>query len=434
MDGGGGVSDPHDRATPGARGRMARMSTEQITGRTLDVAALRVRFPSLSSGIAHFDGPGGTQTPTPVAAAVAAALAGPLSNRGDGVASERNATGFVADFRAAYADFLGADPRGVVHGRSATALTLDFARHLAKGWGPGDEVVVSRLDHDANIRPWILAAEHAGATVRWAEFDPATAELDLPALAETIGPRTRLVAVTGASNLLGTIPPVAEIAALAHERGALLWVDGVHYAAHRVVDLAALGADFFVCSPYKFFGPHCGVLAADPALLETVRPDKLLAATDEVPERFEFGTLPYEALAGATAAVEFIAELAPGEGGTRRERLVAATEAFEAHEDALRERLQAGLAGLGDAVVTHSRAVRRTPTLLLSLPGRRSWDAYLHLAARDVLAPAGSFYAIEPFARLGIDDRYGLRVGLAPYNEATEVDRLLDGLAGFLRG
>ena len=399
---------------------------------TLDVAALRKQFPSLDTGTAHFDGPGGTQTPRPVADAVATALCGPLSNRGDGVASERNATAFVSAFRAAYAEFLGADPRGIVHGRSATALTLDFARHLARTWGPGDEVVVSRLDHDANIRPWILAAERVGATVRWAEFDPATAELDLPALAETIGPRTRLVAVTGASNLLGTLPPIDRIAALAHERGALLWVDGVHYAAHQPVDLAALGADFFVCSPYKFLGPHCGVLAADPALLETIVPDKLLASTNQVPERFEFGTLPYEALAGATAAVDFIAALAPSGGGSRRERVLAATAEIEAHEHGLRELVQEGLAALGPAVTLYSRAARRTPTLFLSFPGRRGWDAYLYLAERNVLAPAGSFYAIEPFARLGIDDEWGLRVGMAPYNDASEVERLIDGLAGFL--
>jgi len=399
---------------------------------TLDVAALRKQFPSLDTGTAHFDGPGGTQTPRPVADAVATALCGPLSNRGDGVASERNATAFVSAFRAAYAEFLGADPRGIVHGRSATALTLDFARHLARTWGPGDEVVVSRLDHDANIRPWILAAERVGATVRWAEFDPATAELDLPALAETIGPRTRLVAVTGASNLLGTLPPIDRIAALAHERGALLWVDGVHYAAHQPVDLAALGADFFVCSPYKFLGPHCGVLAADPALLETIVPDKLLASTNQVPERFEFGTLPYEALAGATAAVDFIAGLAPSNGGSRRERVLAATAEIEAHEHGLRELVQEGLAALGPAVTLYSRAARRTPTLFLSFAGRHSWDAYLYLAERNVLAPAGSFYAIEPFARLGIDDEWGLRVGMAPYNDASEVERLIDGLAGFL--
>lgn len=401
---------------------------------TLDLPALRKHFPSLDSGIAHFDGPGGSQTPRPVGDAIASALCGPLSNRGDGVLSERNSTNFVAEFRTACADLLAASPDGIVHGRSATQLTMDFARTLARTWGPGDEIVVTRLDHDANIRPWVLAAGRAGATVRWAEFDPATGELDLAALAELIGPRTRLVAVTAASNLIGTMPPVATIAGLAHDRGALLYVDGVHYTAHHPVDLGALGADFFVCSPYKFMGPHCGVLAADPALLETLLPDKLLPSTDEVPERFELGTLPYEQLAGVTAAVDFIAGIAPGGGRTRRERLVNSMDAVAAHEDGLRELVEEGLASLGDAVVVHSRAARRTPTLYLTLPGRATWDAYEYLAARDVLAPAGSFYAIEAFRALGLADENGLRVGLAPYSEAAEVHRLIDGLGGFLRG
>jgi len=400
---------------------------------TLDLPALRKHFPSLDSGIAHFDGPGGSQTPRPVGDAIASALCGPLSNRGDGVLSERNSTNFVTEFRAACADLLAASPLGIVHGRSATQLTFDFARHLAKTWGAGDEIVVTRLDHDSNIRPWILAAERVGATVRWAEFDPATGELDLAALAELIGPRTRLVAVTAASNLLGTMPPVTAIAELAHRHGALLYVDGVHYAAHHPVDLAALGADFFVCSPYKFMGPHCGVLAADPALLETVLPDKLLPSTDEVPERFELGTLPYEQLAGVSAAVDFIAGIAPGGGRTRRERIVSSMDAVAAHEDGLRKLVEDGLASLGDAVTVHSRAARRTPTLYLTLPGRRTWDAYAHLATLDVLAPAGSFYAIEAFRALRLDDEHGLRVGLAPYSEAAEVHRLIDGLAGFLR-
>jgi cysteine desulfurase family protein (TIGR01976 family) len=400
---------------------------------TLDLPALRKHFPSLDSGIAHFDGPGGSQTPRPVGDAIASALCGPLSNRGDGVLSERNSTNFVTEFRSACADLLAASPHGIVHGRSATHLTMDFARTLARTWGTGDEIVVTRLDHDANIRPWILAAGRAGATVRWAEFDPATGELDLEALAELIGPRTRLVAVTAASNLLGTMPPVATIAGLAHDRGALLYVDGVHYTAHHPVDLGALGADFFVCSPYKFMGPHCGVLAADPALLETLVPDKLLPSTDEVPERFELGTLPYEQLAGVTAAVDFIAGIAPGGGRTRRERLVSSMDAVAVHEDGLRELIEEGLASLGDTVVVHSRAARRTPTLYLTLPGRATWDAYEYLAARDVLAPAGSFYAIEAFQALGLADENGLRVGLAPYSEATEVHRLIDGLAGFLR-
>ncbi|WP_081747588.1 aminotransferase class V-fold PLP-dependent enzyme, partial [Arthrobacter sp. Br18] len=276
----------------------------------LDVESLRSQFPSLSSGIAHFDGPGGTQTPRVVGQTIADALTGPLSNRGTTVSSERNADRIVYEFRAAMADFLNVDPAGIVYGRSATQLTYDFARHLASGWGPGDEVVVTRLDHDSNIRPWVQAAERQGASVRWIGFDPGTAELNMGDLHAALSDRTRLVAVTAASNLLGTMPDIPAIARLTHDAGALLYVDGVHYAAHASVDLRALGADFFVCSPYKFLGPHCAVLAAAPDLLETIHPDKLLPSTDIIPERFEFGTLPYETLAGTTAAVDFLASLA----------------------------------------------------------------------------------------------------------------------------
>lgn len=395
-----------------------------------DVAALREHFPSLASGVAHFDGPGGTQTPREVGRAVADTLTGPLSNRGAGGPSERNADAAVAAFRAAFADFLGVPPEGVVHGRSATALTYDVSRALAKGWGPGDEVVVSRIDHDANVRPWVQAAEAVGATVRWIDFDPETSEIDLAGLDAVITERTRLVAVTGASNLIGTKPPVRRIADAAHAVGALVYVDGVHYAAHEFVDVSALGADLFVCSPYKFLGPHCGVLGASPELLDTVHPDKLLPSTDAVPERFEFGTLPYEILAGATAAVDFLAALAPGQATERREQLAASVAAIDAHETRLRVAIEDGLAEL--PVVVHSRAARRTPTLLLTLPGRRSWDAYQFLATRDVLAPAGSFYAYEPFRRLGLDDPHGLRLGLAPYSDDSDVECVLAGIAAFV--
>lgn len=286
---------------------------------SLDVAALRTRFPSLTSGIAHFDGPGGTQTPVEVAEAMARTMTSSISNRGAGiVGSERAANEVVAAFRSAYADLLGADPRGIVHGRSATTLTYDAARSLAQGWRPGDEVVVTRLDHDANVRPWIQAAETVGATVRWIDLDPHTAELGDQT--DAITERTRLVAVTGASNLLGTRPDVRRVADAAHAVGAHVHVDAVHLAAHDRVDLAGLGADTLVCSPYKFLGPHCGVLAASPDLLEGLHPDKLLPSTDVVPERFELGTLPYEVLAGATAAVDVLAGLVPREG-TRSERL-----------------------------------------------------------------------------------------------------------------
>ncbi|MEE1760934.1 cysteine desulfurase-like protein [Streptomyces sp. SP18BB07] len=397
----------------------------------IDVTALRAHFPSLDTGLAFFDGPGGTQTPRPVADAIAATLTGPLSNRGTVSPSEVNAERAVEEFRAAYADLLQVPADGVVHGRSATQLTYDFSRHLAKTWHPGDEIVLSRLDHDANVRPWIQAAERAGVAVRWIEIDPDTTELDLDSYERALTPRTRLVAVTAASNVLGTKPPVRRIADRAHDVGALLYVDGVHYAAHHLVDVPALGADAFVCSPYKFLGPHCGVLAAAPEFLETVRPDKLVPSPDTVPERFEFGTLPYEILAGATAAVDFLAALDPGTALSRRERLAHSLDSLHTHELTLRARLQEGLEPLGDAVTVHSKAPDRTATLLMTLEGRDAREAQAHLAARGVVAPAGSFYAYEPFNALKLEAP-ALRAGLAPYNTTDDVDRFLTGLAAFL--
>ncbi len=312
----------------------------------------------------------------PVADAIAATLTRPLSNRGTLGESELNAENAVQDFRAAYADLLNMPAGGIVHGRSATQLTYDFSRHLAKTWREGDEIIVSRLDHDANVRPWVQAAERAGVTVRWIEIDPATTELDLDSYELALSSRTRLVAVTAASNVLGTKPPVRQIADRAHEVGALVYVDGVHYAAHHLVDVPALGADLFVCSPYKFLGPHCGVLAAAPELLESLSPDKLVPSPDTVPERFEFGTLPYEILAGATAAVDFLAALDPGPAATRREQLTRSLAALHEHERSLRTRLQDGLGGFGDRVTVHSKAADRTPTFLMSLGGRDAREAH----------------------------------------------------------
>jgi cysteine desulfurase family protein (TIGR01976 family) len=397
---------------------------------TYDVAAVRAHFPALRSGTAHFDGPGGTQVPEPVARAVAETLTSSIANRSRVTAAERLADDTVLGARAAVADLLGADACGVVFGRSATQLTFDLARTLAAGWGPGDEVVVSRLDHDANVRPWVIAAEAVGATVRWAAFDTESAELTADDVAEVLTDRTKLVAVTGASNLIGTRPPVEEIARLVHGAGALLAVDGVHLTAHAPIDVRALGADFFTCSPYKFLGPHCGVLAADPRLLETLAPVKLLPSSDDVPERFELGTLPYELLAGTTAAVDFLAGLAD-RTGTRRERLLAAMALLERHEDGLRADLEAGLAEL-PGVRLWSRAAHRTPTLLLTFDGHAAADAFRFLAERGVNAPAGHFYAIEASRWLGLGDTGGLRAGVAPYTDADDVDRLLTGLRDFL--
>jgi cysteine desulfurase family protein (TIGR01976 family) len=326
-------------------------------------------------------------------------------------------------------DLLAAPSRGIVFGRSMTQLTFDVSRAMAKTWRPGDEIVVSRLDHDANVRPWVIAAERAGATVRWIDFDPATAELTPAHVAAELSPRTRLVALTGASNLLGTRPDLATISDIVHDAGAVLFVDGVHLTAHTAIDVRALGADLFVCSPYKFFGPHCGVLAAEPALLEQLHPDKLLPSSDDIPERFELGTLPYELMAGTTASVEFIAALSEATG-TRRARIVASMRAVEEHEDGLRERIEKGLSQLPDVTV-HSRAASRTPTLLLTFAGRDPAQAYRFLADRGVNAPAGTFYAYEPAQRIGIWPVGGLRIGLAPYTDDSDIDRLLDGLGAF---
>ncbi|TYK49529.1 cysteine desulfurase-like protein [Actinomadura decatromicini] len=405
-------------------------ATERDTA--YDVSAVRAWFPALEGGSAHFDGPGGTQTPLPVIEAIADALSRPLSNRGDVTPGERNAETIVAEARRALADLLGAHPSGIVFGRSATQLTYDFSRTLAKTWSAGDEVVVTRLDHDSNVRPWIQAAEAAGAVVRWADFDPARGELPVDAVRAVLSDRTRLVAVTAASNLIGTRPAITDIARAAHDAGALLYVDGVHYTAHVSVDVEALGADLFTCSPYKFLGPHMGVLAGRPDLLETLAPDKLLPSTNAVPERFEFGTLSYELLAGARAAVDFLAGLGPQHGATRRDRLVAAFEALDHHEDGLRRAIEDGLSAF-DQVTVHSRAAERTPTLLLTIDGRDTADAYRFLAERGVDAPSGSFYALEASRRLGLGDAGGLRVGLAPYNDAADVHRLLTNLEAFLR-
>lgn len=391
---------------------------------TFDVAALRSHFPSLAEGAAHFDGPGGSQVPTPVGEAVAGCLTSGISNRGTVTRAEQRADRVVRETRAALGDFIGTDPRGVVFGRSMTALTYDLSRAMAKTWQAGDEVVVTRLDHDANVRPWVQAAQAVGATVRWLDFDPETGELD--PLEPLLSERTRLLAVTAASNLIGTMPDVRALADLAHAAGALVAVDAVHYAAHMLVDRLALGADILTCSPYKFLGPHCGVLTADPALLETLHPDKLLPSSDAVPERFELGTLPYELLAGATAAVDFIAAVGGDPGLGRRGALSASWAAIGEHEDRLRARIEAGLLEMGATV--YSRAARRTPTLLASFDRHDSTDVRKRLAEADVNAPAGCFYAVEASRRLGLEDGGAVRLGVAPYNDDEDVDRLLAAL------
>ncbi|USQ76392.1 cysteine desulfurase-like protein [Ornithinimicrobium cryptoxanthini] len=392
-----------------------------------DVTRIRSHFPALLEGAAHFDGPGGTQTPDVVAQAVAGTLTSAVANRGTVTAAERRAEAIVLEARTAVADLLGADPVGVVFGRSATDLTFHFSRTLSQDWGEGDEVVVTRLDHDANVRPWVIAAEARGATVRFADFDPATGELTPDDIATVVTERTRVVAVTAASNLIGTRPDLPAIAEVVHAVGALLYVDGVHATAHVLTDLPESGADFWVCSPYKFLGPHHGVLAARPDLLETLRPDKLLPSPDDVPERFELGTLPYEMLAGTTAAVDFLAGLDDRATGSRRARLTASYAALEGHEDALLATLEPGLREL-PGVTVYANAGRRTPTTLFTLEGHDPQEIRRALADVGVNAPASHFYAWECSQHLGLGDSGGVRVGLAPYTSEDDVVRLLDGL------
>lgn len=398
-----------------------------------NVAAVRALFPALAEGAAHFDGPGGSQVAAPVADAVAATLSAAVSNRGSVTRAEQRASEVVDAARQAVADLVGGEARGVVFGRSMTALTYELARTLAKDWAAGDEVVVTRLDHDANIRPWVQAATAVGATVRWADFDRASTELPVAAVRAVLSPQTRLVAVTGASNLLGTIPDVAEISAAAHDVGALVHVDGVHLTPHAYVDIAALDADFFACSPYKFLGPHLGATVADPSLWESLHPDKLLPSSDAVPERFELGTLPYELLAGVTAAVDVLAGLDPTATGSRRERLAASMRAVAEHEDLVFARLEGQLAAV-PGVTVHTRGSRRTPTALFSVAGLSPAQVYVELGARGVNAPASSFYALEASRWLGLGDDGAVRAGIAPYTDDNDVDRLLAAVSDLAAG
>jgi cysteine desulfurase family protein (TIGR01976 family) len=390
-----------------------------------DVDQVRQQFPALAEGIAHFDGPGGTQVPTAVADAVAAAMRSAVSNRHGDFASSARADGIVDDARAAAGDLLGVDPRGVFFGQSMTANTYVLARALAKTWSPGDEVLVSRLDHDGNVRPWVHAAQAAGATLRWADIDPVTCELPLEQYDELLTERTRLVAVTAASNATGTRPDVRAIADRAHAVGALVHVDGVHATAHGPVDVPALGADFYACSAYKWYGPHVGLTAADPALLETLHPDKLLPSTDDVPDRFELGTPGFAQLAGVTAAVDWIA--AQGSGGSRRERVLDGAERLEQHEVAVFELLRKGLQDKGVRFL--GSPARRTPTLAFTVDGRTPQQVAKQLGEAAVAVWAGNYYAIELMRRVGLDDSGGaVRAGVVCYTTDDDVDRLLGAL------
>ena len=396
-----------------------------------DVTRIRASYPALRDGHAYLDGAAGTQVPLPVIDAIAAAYRDGIGNVGGAFAASERSGRIVAEARRAVADLVGGSAPGVVFGPSMTALTYRIAGALSKEWAPGDEVVVSRLDHDANIRPWVQAATRAGAVVRWAEADPATGELPVPQYADLVGSRTRLVAVTAASNVIGTRPDVAAIAGIAHAAGALCYVDGVHATPHMPVDMAALGADFYATSAYKWAGPHVAAVVAAPELLETLRPDKLLPSSDEVPYRFERGTLPFADLAGMAAAVEHLASLALGAAagsGSRRERILASMTAVEEYEMALFARLLDGLGAMSH-VTLYGKAARRTPTAFFTVARMTPRAVAVRLADRGINVWNGDNYAYELCNVLGLQPGGAVRAGLVHYNDASEVDRLLTAVA-----
>jgi len=395
----------------------------------LDVSAVRAMYPALADGYAYLDGAAGTQLPAPVIDAISSAYRSGLGNSDGAFPASERSDAITAECRRAVADLVGGDPAGVILGPNMTTLTYRIAATLARDWGPGDEVIVSRLDHDANIRPWVQAARRAGAEVRWAEVDLPSGELD-PAQYDTLlTGQTRLVAVTAASNIIGTRPDVAAITAKARAAGALSYVDGVHATPHGPTDMTALGADFYAASAYKWSGPHIGAVIADPALLEPLWPDKLDPAPGTVPDRFEWGTPPFADLAGAAAAVDHLAGLDPSAAGTRRQRLLASMAAAQDHEQRLFAVLRDGLAAM-DKITLYGNARRRTATAYFNVAGLSPRAVAEHLARRKVNVWDGHNYAWELAGVLGIRDTgSAVRAGLVHYNDRSDVDRLLAAVA-----
>jgi len=404
------------------------MQVSESVTTELDVLRVRGQFMSLADGFVHVDGAAGSLVPYSVASAVGNTMRTAVANRGGPFPASALAEELVHAGRSAIADLVGAVPGGVVLGPNMTSLTYAMSRALAKSWRLGDEIIVSRLDHDANIRPWLQAARAAGVTVRWAEVDIETCELPEWQYDDLLNERTRLVAVTAASNAVGTRPDVAAIARRAHDVGALVYVDAVHAAPHFPLDIKELGADLLAVSPYKFCGPHLGAVTADPAFLADLHPDKLVPSPDRVPERFETGTPPFELYAGLGATADYLADLIPTEG-TRRGRIQASMHAAEAYEQNLLVRLEGGIRDMPHVTILGS-APLRTPTLSITVRGKHPREVNEFLAERGICAWDGDYYATELFDTLGVNAEGGaVRIGLLHYNTATEVDHILDALA-----
>jgi cysteine desulfurase family protein (TIGR01976 family) len=408
-----------------------------------DLSSVRSRFPALARvgkdgrTLVFADAPGGSQVPGSVIEAISDYLRHGNSNMHGMFETSRETDELVEAARRAGADMTGADPDEIVLGPNATTLLMGLSRSFGRTLGPGDEIVVTALDHDANVRPWVLAAEDAGATVRWVDVCHDDVTLDLDSFDASLSDRTRLVAFTLASNAVGTIPRAAELARRARAAGALVAVDGVHLAQHGALDVRAIGADILACSPYKFFGPHLGLLAVRREILAEWRPYKLRPAPDEVPARWETGTQNHEGLAGLVAAVDYLADLGREFGRpatpTRRDQVLAAFDAIRTHERDLSLRFLDGLAGLPDVrlwgIGDPARVDERTPTFAIRIGSQHPAQTAEELGRRGVLVWDGHYYAITVMERLGLLDTGGaVRVGFCHYHSAEEVDRVLGEL------
>lgn len=404
--------------------------------RPLDVVALRRQFPGLlrrdgDRAAVFFDGPAGSQVPRAVADAMRDWLLHGNANHGGHFATSRATDAMAAAARAALADLLGADDaEEIVFGANMTTLTFHLARQLARTWRPGEEVVVTDSDHDANVMPWVLAARDAGCHVQRIAVRPDTL-LDLGDAERKIGPRTRLVAIGAASNLSGTIQPVAHLTTLARRHGALSFVDAVHWAPHLRLDVRRLGCDFLACSAYKFFGPHLGVLWGRRPLLEEIDADRVRPAPAHGAGKWQTGTANFEGIAGTLAAVDYLLALGRDVGGAgdRRAVLDAAFHAIEAHERAIGARLLHGLAALPGVTVVGiadpARVRERCPTVSFTAAKRSPDDLAQALAARQVHCWSGNSYAVALTKALGLEPHGVLRLGLLHYNTADEVDQVL---------
>jgi cysteine desulfurase family protein (TIGR01976 family) len=413
---------------------MSDLVESRTAPRVVPTAEIRAEFPALErrhggESVAYFDGPGGTQVPRAVGDAVTDYLFNHNANTHWAYPSSEETDAVIAAAREALADFLDASPDEVAFGANMTTLTFHLARALGRGWGPGDEIVVTELDHHANVAPWQALVRERGVTLRTVRMDPRTAQLDTDDLAAALGPKTRLLAIGAASNGLGTVNDVKAAARLAHEAGALVFVDAVHFAPHFLVDVRDLDCDFLACSAYKFYGPHLGVLYGRRERLRALDVPKLQPAPDTVPERLETGTQNHEGIAGAAAAVGFLASLA--EGPTRRQRLRSAFEGLHARSDALLSRLWEGLDAVGGVrLYGPPPQASRTPTLVFTVAGKPSAEVARSLAARGVFVSHGDFYATTAVRSLGLDPSYGglVRAGCACYTTDDEIGRLIDGV------